>query len=269
MGSAHLLTRPSYLRMKTRLALVLLSLLSASCSGRPQKSVPQESVFKESVSKEFMPDVSMPDVSMPEESIPEESIPEESIPEESKPEESIPEESVSKDSVSIVGPGVRVVKKGGERKNYTVCQESSIVNSHCNASDYCVVYCSDGSEHNVDCEGQGSSFSSSGDGGTTIECGVSVEFDDCFPFCGLGGEIDGSGDPGNDDLSGSGGGRKPIVSFPKCFPFCDNGGNGSIDGNRRNSGNGSKDGHRKPLVSFPKCFPFCDNSNFSKFVNGR
>merc|ERR1711990_530936 len=119
MGSAHLLTRPSYLRMKTRLALVLLSLLSASCSGRPQKSVPQESVFKESVSKE-----SMPDVSIPEESIPEESIPEESIPEESITEESIPEESVSKDLVSIVGPGVRVVTTGGERKNYTVCQES-------------------------------------------------------------------------------------------------------------------------------------------------
>merc|ERR1711990_195094 len=114
MGSAHLLTRPSYLRMKTRLALVLLSLLSASCSGRPQKSVPQESVFKESVSEE----------SIPEESIPEESIPEESIPEESITEESIPEESVSKDLVSIVGPGVRVVTTGGERKNYTVCQES-------------------------------------------------------------------------------------------------------------------------------------------------
>ena len=60
-------------------------------------------------------------------------------------------------------------------------------------------------QQGVDCKAQGSSIYSSSDGGVTVECGVSVEFASCFPFCGGFADYD-NDDYGSGDGSGSGSG---------------------------------------------------------------
>merc|ERR1711988_164474 len=121
--------------------------------------------------------------------------------------------SCSGGTISQPSPGVRVIKSGEEKM--VVCQGSSLANNQCDGSDRCLISCSDGSQQSVDCKGKGSSIYTSPGGTVTVECGVSVEFSSCFPFCGGfgnyedydyyggGGSVEGSGDQDYDNFSGT------------------------------------------------------------------